>query len=106
LSKTLYAGVPYLLDILAIRRDGEIHVCNKDRQWFRFPRLRDLLSPPGLYDLTLVIAGEDAPAESFLLRLEWSGNSQTSFLTNAVRTPLAETKKKERTIQPEPEPAP
>jgi hypothetical protein len=85
LSKAIYAGVHYELDVLAITSDGEIHVCNYNRQWARLPRLHDLFSHRGFYDLMLSIAGEDAAAETFSLRFEWTGNWQTSFLTNAAR---------------------
>jgi hypothetical protein len=85
LSKAIYAGVKYELDVLVITSDGEIHVCNHNRQWARLPRLHDLFSHRGFYDLMVSIAGEDAAAEAFSLRFQWTGNWQTSFLTNATR---------------------
>jgi len=85
LSKAIYAGVRYPLDILAVTYDGRIHVCNHNRQWPKLPRLHDLFSNRGYYDLMLSIAGEDAAAETFSLRFEWSGNWQSSFLKNATR---------------------
>lgn len=81
LSKAIYAGVPYDLDVLVVTSAGEIVVCNHNRQWPRWPRLRDLFASHGEYTLTLVIAGEDARAESFALRFEWTGNWQTARLT-------------------------
>jgi len=83
LSKAIFTGVSYPLDVLRITSDGEIHVCNHSREWARFPRLRDLFAVHGPYDLTVVLAGEDASGESFVLRFEWTGNWQASFLTNA-----------------------
>lgn len=83
LSKAVHAGVPYLLDVLRITSDGEIHVCNHNREWPRFPRLRDLFAAPGWYELTLNLAGEDAKGEAFAIQFEWTGNWQTSFLHNA-----------------------
>ena len=85
LSKAIYAGVKYDLDVLVVRSDGEIQVCNHNRQWARLPRLHDLFSHHGFYDLALSIAGEDATAETFSLRFDWTGNWQTSFLTDATR---------------------
>lgn len=85
LSKAIFTGVTYPLDVLLITSDGEIRVCNQNGQWARFPRLHDLFAAHGPYDLTVVLAGEDANGESFVLRFEWTGNWQTSFLTNATR---------------------
>jgi len=31
-SKAIYAGVKYVLDVLVVRSDGEIHICNHNRQ--------------------------------------------------------------------------
>jgi hypothetical protein len=87
LSKAIYAGVKYELDVLATTSDREIHVCNHNRRWARLPRLHDLFSYPGFYDLMLSIAGEVAAAEAFSLRFEWTGNWQTSFFRDATRVP-------------------
>ena len=85
LSKAIYAGVRYQLDVLAITSGGEVVVCNQNREWRRLPRLKDLFASHGIYDLSLAIAGEDAQAENFSLRFEWTGNWQTAFLTEAKR---------------------
>jgi hypothetical protein len=83
LSKAVYAKVPYQLDVLVVTSGGEIIVCNHNREWLRLPRLRDLFATHGFYDLSIAIAGEDASAETFLVRFQWTGNWQDSFLTEA-----------------------
>jgi hypothetical protein len=80
LSKALYAGVPYRIDVLQLTSDGEVRVCNYNRQWPRFPRLTDLFASSGWYELTIVVAGEDAAGETFKLHFEWTGKWQTAFL--------------------------
>lgn len=80
LSKAIYANVPYLLDVLVVTSAGDVVVCNQSRKWLRLPRLQDLFGARGSYDLTVVIAGEDATAEQFQFRFERTGNWQTCLL--------------------------
>lgn len=81
LTKTIDAGIRYFLDVIAIETNGYvIHVCNEDREWRRWPDLRHIFPAPGSYLVTVAIGGDGVSAETFVLRFDWSGNWQTSFL--------------------------
>jgi hypothetical protein len=85
LSKAIFASIKYRLDILLLISTGGIVVCNHNRVWTSFPNLNDLFSAHGSYNLRIDIGGEDASGETFLLCFNWTGNWQTSFLTEAKR---------------------
>ena len=82
LSKTLHQRIEYQLDVLVIRPDGEIQVCNHDRTWLRLPRLHHIFAEAGDYVLTIAIAGDGVHSEMFRVKFQWTKNWQTSFLTS------------------------
>jgi len=85
LSKAVFENIKYRLDVLLLVSTGDIVVCNHNRIWARWPRLKDIFATHGSYDLIIDIGGENAVGETFKLRFDWNGNWQTSFLTGVKR---------------------
>jgi len=85
LSKAVFENITYRLDVLLLVSNGDIIVCNHNRTWARWPRLKDIFASHGSYDLVIDIGGENAAGETFKLRFDWNGNWQTSFLTSVKR---------------------
>lgn len=97
LAKTLHNKITSFVDVVVITSAKEILVCTKDRQWFHLPRLHAIFSEYGDYVLTVVVTGDGALSETALLKFNWTGNWQTSWLSlqskdqevyEALRQPL------------------
>jgi len=80
LTKTLHHEARARLDVLVITSGQEIRVCNEERDWRRWPSLRDIFAEIGDYLLEVAIVGEGVALQTFTLRFEWTGDWQTSFL--------------------------
>ena len=82
LSKTLHNKVISFVDLIVVRSDtGDIHICNKTRQWFRHPSLNQIFAESGEYELIVAVTADDVLTKTCQLKFEKTGNWQTSFLT-------------------------
>ncbi len=88
-AKTIRCKAPEFFDVLAVTCKGEMFPGTYDtihgRWWPYHPSLPEIFSEHGDYIIAVAVSGDDVPTETATLKFNWTGNWQTSSLTEAAR---------------------
>ena len=93
-AKTIRNKAPEFFDVLAVTSKGEMfpgtYDANHGRWWPYHPTLPEIFSEHGDYIIAVAVSGDDVPTETATLKFRWTGNWQTSSLTEATSSRVKE----------------